>query len=110
MGTLNTSSTSTSTDSLDAFASMLDSCLEQLTPFATQTEGIEKETGRVAMLSKLMLETPFPELPLPEPPMVEPPVVEPDRTSAKRRRRIRYTLLLGMRGRLYVTPDTVHQS
>ena len=58
------------------------------------------------MLSKLMLETPFPELPLPEPPMVEPPVVVPDRTSAKRRRRIRYTLLPGvMENAVYLAPS-----
>ena len=37
------------------------------------------------MLTKRMMETPLP----------EPPMVEPDRTSAKRRRRTRYTPLPG---------------
>ena len=94
--TLNTSSTSTRTDSLDALASMLDSCLAQFTPFATRMESVEKEIERVAMLTKRMLETPLPEPPLPEPPTVEPLMVEPDRTSAKRRRRTRYTSLPGI--------------
>ena len=54
-------------------------------------KNIEKEVERAAMLTKRMMETP-----LPEPPMVEPPMVEPDRTSAKRRRRTRYTPLPGI--------------
>ena len=94
---LNTSSTSTS---------MLDSCLEQLTPFAIEIESIEKETERVAMLTKRMLEPPLPEPPLPEPPMVEPPMLEPDRTSGKRRRRTRYTPLPGiMENAVYLAPS-----
>ena len=107
---LDTSSTSTSIDSLDVLASMLDSCLEQLTPahslFAIQRESIKKETERVALLTKRMLETPLPEPSLPEPPMVEPPVVEPDRTSAKRRRRTRYTPLpVIMENAVYLAPS-----
>ena len=102
------SSTSTSTDSLDALASMLDSCFQQLTPFATQIESTEKETERVALRTKRMLETPLPEPLLPEPPMVEPPMVEPDRTSAKRRRRTRYTPLPGiMENAVYLAPSAL---
>ena len=63
MTTLNTSSTSTSRNRLDVLASMLDSCLEQLTPLAATGE----ETERIEMLTKRMLETP-----LPVPPLVEP--------------------------------------
>ena len=58
---------------------MPDSCLEQLTPLA----GMSEETEMIEMLTKRLLETPLP----------GPPMVEPDRTSAKRRRRIRYTPL-----------------
>ena len=65
---------------------MLDSCMELLTPVTAQTDSIEKETERAAMLTKRM----------PEPPLPEPPMVEPDRTSAKRRRRTRYTPLPGI--------------
>ena len=63
----------------DDFAKMLDNL-----------KNIEKETERVVMLTKRMMETP-----LPEPLMVEPPVVKSDRASAKRRRRTRYTPLPG---------------
>ena len=53
-----------------------------------------------------MMETPLPEPPLPEPPMVELPMVEPDRTSAKRRRRTRYTPLPGiMEDAVYLAPS-----
>ena len=91
------SSMSTRTDSLDALASMLDSCLAQLTTsFATQIESIEKETERVAMLTKRMMETSLPEPPMVEPPLPQPPMMEPDRTPAKRRRRTRYTPLPGI--------------
>ena len=65
------SSTSTSNDRLDALASMLDSCLEQLTPLV----GLNEELARIETLTKRLL----------EPPLPEPPMVEPDRTSAKRR-------------------------
>ena len=50
------SSTSTGSDRLDALASMLDSCLEQLTPLA----GMGEETERIEMLTKRLLETPLP--------------------------------------------------
>ena len=76
------SSTSTSKDRLGALTSMLDSCLEQLTPLA----GLSEEIERIEKLTKRLLETPLP----------EPPMVEPDRTSAKRRRRTRYTELPGI--------------
>ena len=117
---LNTSSTSTSSsapvcnqipcssnDRLGALANLLDSCIEQLTPFASQIESIEKATERASMLAKRMMETP-----LPEPPRREPPLVEPDRTSANRRRRTRYTPL--PRSRLRDAPncaryDTAHR-
>ena len=83
---------------------MIDSCLEQLTPLAVQIESIEnieKETERIAMLTKRMMETP-----LPEAPMVEPPMVELDRTSAKRRRRTRCTPLPGiMEHAVYQAPS-----
>ena len=74
MTTHNTSSTSTSSDDV---AKMLD-----------RLKNIDKATGRAAMLTKQMTESP-----LPAPPMVEPPMVESDRASAKRRRRTRYTPL-----------------
>ena len=61
---------------------MLDSCLEQITPLA----GLKEELERAAMLTKRLL----------EPPLFEPPMVEPDRTSAKCRRRTRYTPLPGI--------------
>ena len=111
---LNTSSTSTSSSStltssdrrLDEVARMLDSCIEQLTPVTAQIESIEKETERVSMLTKRMPETPLPDPPLPEPPTVEPPMVEPDRSSAKRRRRTRYTPLPGiMENAVYLAPS-----
>ena len=75
--THNTSSTSTVSDDV---AKMLD-----------RLKNIEKVTGRAAMLTKQMTECP-----LPVPPMVVPPMVESDRASAKRRRRTRYTPLLGI--------------
>ena len=86
------SSTSTSNDRLGALASMLDSCLEQLTPLA----GLSEEIERIETLTKRLLETPLP----------EPPMVEPDRTSAKRRRRTRYTPLPGiMENAVYLAPS-----
>ena len=104
---LSSSSTSTSSDRrLDEFARMLDSCIELLTPVTAQIDGIEKETERAAMLTKRMLETPSPEPPLLEPPTVQPPMVEPDRTSAKRRRRTRYTPLPGIMAKaVYLAPS-----
>ena len=69
------SSTSTGSDRLDALARMLDSCIEQLTPLAAQTESIEKETERVAMLTKRMMESPLPEPPVVVSPWLEHPVV-----------------------------------
>ena len=76
------SSTSTSTDRrLDEFANLLNSCIEQM-------ESIEKATERASMLTKRLMETP-----VPEPPLLEPPIVEP---SAKRRRRTRFSPLLGI--------------
>ena len=78
---------------------MFDSCLEELTPLA----GMGAETERTEMLTKRLMETPLP--------------VESDRTSAKRRRRTRYTPLPGIletrctwlrvRGRLRDAPDGV---
>ena len=74
------SSTSTGNDRLDALARMLDSCIEQLTELET-----------IETLTKQLLEPP-----LPDPPIVEPSVAEsPGLTSAKRRRRPRYTPLPG---------------
>ena len=71
-------------------------------------KNIEKEVARAAMLTKRMMETPLPESPLPEPPMVEPPKVVPDRTSAKRRRRTRYTRLPGiMENAVYLAPTVL---
>ena len=86
---INTSSTSTSSDRLDEFANMLDSCLEQLTPLAAVGERIEKETEGIELLTKRMLEPPLPVPPLAETPLNQTAV----RTSAKRRRRTRYTPL-----------------
>ena len=98
MEILSPSSTSTSRDRLHELASMLDSCLEQLTPLAAMGE----ETERIEMLTKRMMETP-----LPVPPLVEPPLVESaDGTSAKRRRRTRYTPLPGiMENAVYLAPS-----
>ena len=60
-------------------------------------KNIEKEIERVAMLTKRMMETPLPE---------RPPAVESDRASAKRRRRTRYTPLLGiMESAVYLAPS-----
>ena len=77
---------------------MLESCLEQLTPLAAKDE----VTERIEVLTKRMMETP-----LPAPPLVEPPLVESaDRTSAKRRRRTRYTPLPGiMEHAVYQAPS-----
>ena len=105
---VNTSSTSTSSsaqmcnseettsrDRLDALASMLDSCLEQVNPLAAMGE----ETARIELP------------PLPVPPLAETSLVQSaDRTSAKRRRRTRCTPLPGtlenaVRGHLYDMPD-----
>ena len=86
------SSTSTSKDRLGALTGMLDSCLEQLTPLA----GLSEEIERIEKLTKRLLETPLP----------EPPMVEPDRTSAKRRRRTRYTELPGIvENAVYLAPS-----
>ena len=85
--------TSTSSDRLDELANMLDSCIEQLSPLAAQTESIEKETERMAMLTRRMM---------------EPPMMESEGASAKRRRRTRYTLLLGiMENAVYLAPNSV---
>ena len=95
--TSSSSSTSTTNKRLDALASMLHSCLEQLTPLA----GLNEELERIETLTKRLLEPTIVQLPLPEP-----PVVEPDRTSAKRRRRTRYTPLPGiMEHAVYLAPS-----
>ena len=58
-----TSATSTSSDRRpDEFTNMLDSCFALFTPKTAQVESIEKETERVAMLSKRMLVPPLMEL------------------------------------------------
>ena len=91
--------TSTSIDRLVELPKMLDmisSYKDVFSPLVAQMENIEKETERVAMLTKRML----------EPPMVEPPFVESDRASAKRRRRTRYTPLPGvMENAVYLAPS-----
>ena len=80
---------------------MLGSYKGMFSPSAAQMESIEKETERVAMLTKRMLEPPTL-----EPPMMEPPMMEPERASAKRRRRTRYTSLLGtLENAVYVGPS-----
>ena len=93
--TLKTSSTSTSSSStstisdrrLDEFASMLNSCIELLTPETASTR-------RLKGLRRLPRRMP------------EPPVVESDRTFAKRRRRTRYTPLPGiMENAVYLAPS-----
>ena len=104
------SSTSTSIDRLDEqltnMLDMLSSYKDVFSLLAAEMENIEKETDRVAMLTKRMLEPPLMETPLPEPPMVEPPLVVSDRASAKRRRRTRYTPLLGiMENAVYLAPS-----
>jgi len=74
---------------------MLDPCIEQLTPLAALGESIEKETEKIGMITKRMMETPSPALPLVE-----------HRTSAKRRRRTRYTPLPGiMEHAVYQAPS-----
>ena len=74
---------------------MISSYKDVFSPLAAQMETIEKETERVAMLTKRML----------EPPMVEPPLVDSDRASAKRRRQTRYTPLPGiMENAVYLAP------
>ena len=98
MTTLNTSSTSTSSSSTSTISDDVAKVLDRL-------QKIEKATVRAAMLTKRMLETPLP----------EPQMVEPERASAKRRRRTRYTPLLGIlemqctwlrvRGRLRGAPN-----
>ena len=78
------SSTSTSSDRrLNEFANMLDSCIEVVTLVMAQIESIEKESEEVAMLTKLVMETPLPEPPM----MMEPTLMESERASLKRRRR-----------------------
>ena len=73
------SSTSTSGNRLDELASMLDSCFEQLTPLTALGERIEKETAKILMFTKRMMETPSQ-----APPLVKSPLVESaDRTSVK---------------------------
>ena len=92
--TFNTSSTSTSSNSTSTISNAKAIMLDNLT-------NIEKEVERAAMLTKRMMETP-----LPEPPLVEPPMVVLDRTSAKRRRRTRYTPLPGiMEHAVYLAPS-----
>ena len=87
--------------SSDRGLNMLDSCIELLFPMTAQKESIKKETERAAMLTKRMMETPWP-----EPPMVELPMAESDQASAKRRRRTRYTWLLGiMENAVYLSPS-----
>ena len=95
---LSWSSTSTSGNHLDELASMLDSCLEQLTPLA----GLNEELQRIETLTKRLLEPP-----LPEPSMVEPSLpASPGLISAKRRRRTRYTPLPGiMEHAVYLAPS-----
>ena len=67
---------------------------------------MEKEVERAAMLTKRMIQTPLPEPPMVEPPLPEPPMMEPDRTSAKRRRRTRYTPLpVIMEHAVYLAPN-----
>ena len=85
------SSTSTGNDRLDALARMLNSCIEQLTELET-----------IETLTKQLLEPP-----LPEPPIVEPSLAEsPGLTSAKGRRRTRYTPLLGiLEHAVYLAPS-----
>ena len=101
--TLNTSSTSTSSDRrLDEFTNMLDSCIALLTPMTAQVENIEKETERVAMLTKRMLEPPMME----PPKVMEPTLTESERGSSKRRRRTQYTPLPGiMENAVYLAPS-----
>ena len=83
-----TSSTSTGNNRFDALASMLNSCIEQLT-----------ELEKIETLTKRLLEPP-----LPEPPIVE--SESPGLTSAKRRRRTRYTPLPGiMEHAVYLAPS-----
>ena len=55
MTTHNTSSTSTSRDRLDELECMLDSYIEKLTPLAALGECIEKETEKIAMITKRMI-------------------------------------------------------
>ena len=85
------SSTSTTNNRLDALASMLDSCREQLT-----------ELERIETLTKRLLETP-----LPEPPIVEPSLATSSGlTSVKLRRRTQYTPLPGiMEHAVYLAPS-----
>ena len=94
--TVDTPSSSSTSTKCDDLANMLDSCIELLSSSASQMESIEKATERAYMLTKRMMETPLP----------EPPMVEPDRTSAKRRRRTRYTPLPGiMENAVYLAPS-----
>ena len=60
------------------------------------------------MLTKRMMETPLPEPPMVENPLPEPPMMEPDRTSAKRRRRARYTPLPGIMEHAVLLAPNVH--
>ena len=59
LNTVGTSSSSSTSTRCDVVANMLDSCTELLSPWAALTESIEKETERVAMLTKRMLEPPM---------------------------------------------------
>ena len=93
------SSTSTSSSST---STIRDDIVVLLNSF----HNMEKEVERAAMLTKRMMETPLPQPPMPEPPMMEPPLIEPDRTSAKRRRRTRYTPLPRiMENAVYLAPN-----
>ena len=58
------------------FANKLDSCIELLSHLSAQMESIEKETERIAMLNKRMMEPPR--------------TTEPELVPWKRRRRTRH--------------------
>ena len=106
LNTADTSSSSSTSTRCDELENMLDSCIVLLSPLAALTESIEKETERVAMLTKRMLEPR-----MMEPRMMEPPMMEPERASAKRRRRTRYTPLLGiMENAVHLAPSAWPQS
>ena len=88
-------------DRCEELANVFDSCIGLLCLLAAQMESIEKETERVAMLTKRILEPP-----LMEPPMMEPPMMQSARASAKCRRRTRYTPLPGiLENAVYLAPS-----
>ena len=87
---------------------MLDSCigLLRLFPLAAEMESIAKDTERVAMLTKRMMDPQLAEPPMTGTPMREPPMMELERASAKRRRRTQYTPLPGiMENAVYLAPS-----